>query len=450
VWPVRFWLSASETPVKGFLSFLGRGKIHFGKFKDKRNELALFDYNFCMQFIKKNAKFVIPGMAGVLLLVLALIFIKPFTKEIKIYVEGQDLPVLVRSSSKTPVEFFKQAGILMKPEDRIVVDGIQVAADKPIENPTASSIQLFKAHKINLNEDGQASEFFSAAPTLGQALWEKNIILRHADVISIPLDASIQDDLKVTIRRSQLIRIQFDGKEIALPVAADTVGDALAQAGVSLQNLDYSLPGDNEALPADRIIKVVRVSEEIKMQTAAIPFTTEYVADNQLGMDSQKLVQAGEYGFKISRIRIRYENGKEVQRKTEAEYIAKAPVVQRYAYGTQANIQTLSTPNGTIEYYRALSVWITSYHDTGSRTASGKWPAYGDVAVRPEWYKALKGSRLYIPGYGVGTITDVCPGCVGKYWIDVFIPTAEYVGWHKTETVYFLTPIPNNPLWVLP
>jgi 3D (Asp-Asp-Asp) domain-containing protein len=149
-------------------------------------------------------------------------------------------------------------------------------------------------------------------------------------------------------------------------------------------------------------------------------------------------------------VRVRYEDGKEVSRKTEAEWISKAPVTQKNAYGTMVNIQTLSTPDGTIQYYRAISVYITSYRDTGNPTASGKWPTRGDVAVRPEWYKFMKGARLYIPGYGIGTVTDVCPGCVGKPWIDVFIPTAEYVGWHSTQMVYFLAPAPINPLWVLP
>lgn len=386
-----------------------------------------------------------------LLLFLVLVILNPFGRQIKIYVEGKDQPLTVRSISNIPAVFLKQAGLTIQTEDRLLVDGIQVPVDQPVENPQFKTIQFVKANKIHLNLDGQIIEFLSAAPTLGQALWDKNIFLRVADVISLPLETGVDRDLSVTIHRSQTVRIFVEGKEIDVPVVGETVGDALAQAGISLQNLDYSLPGENESLPADRLIRVVRVSEEVKMQTTAIPFTTEYVADNRLAMDSQKLVQAGEYGLKISRIRIRYENGKENQRKTEAGYIAKAPVIQRFAYGTQANIQTLTTPDGTIEYYRAVSVWITCYHATGKPTSSGKWPAYGDVAVRLEWYKALKGSRLYIPGYGIGTITDVCGGCVGKYWIDVFVESCSMAqGWHKTETIYFLTPIPANPLWVLP
>jgi resuscitation-promoting factor RpfB len=410
----------------------------------------VFGYNFCMEFFRRNLKYILPAAVGVLLLVLAFVFINPFGDSFTIFVDGMEQPFAIKSRSTIPADFLKEAGFSLRDEDRILVNGLPVAASQPIENPGQKTIQYFRSWRINLNLDGQAIEFYSSAPTLGRALWEHNIFLVAADAVSIPLETPITRDLTVSIRRSQPVRILLAGGEINLPVAAENVGQALAQAGISLQNLDYSQPAENEPIPADRTIKVVRVSEEVKMQPTAIPYTTENVADAQLELDEKKLVQAGEYGLKIARIRIRYEDGKEVSRKTEAEFISKAPVVQKYAYGTRAAIGTLSTPNGVIEYYRAVSVWITSYHDTGSPTASGKWPAYGDVAVRPEWYRALKGSRLYIPGYGIGTITDVCPGCVGKYWIDVFIPTADYVGWHKTETVYFLTPIPANPLWVLP
>jgi uncharacterized protein YabE (DUF348 family) len=410
----------------------------------------VFGYNFCMDFIRKNLIYIVPAAAGVLLLVLALVFLNPFGNSFTIFVDGMEQPFEVKSRSTVPAEFLKEAGFTLRGEDRILVDGLPVAADRPIEDPGEKTIQYLRAWRINVNMDGQAMEFYSAAPTLGRALWEQNIFLHTSDAVTIPLETPITRDMNVTIRHSQPVRILLAGGEINLPVAAENVGEALAQAGIPLQNLDYSQPAENEPIPADRTIRVVRVSEEIKMQPTAIPYTTENVADDQLDLDEKKLVQAGEYGLKIARIRIRYEDGKEVSRKTEAEFISKAPVVQKYAYGTRAAIRTLSTPNGVIEYYRAVNVWITSYRDTGSPTASGKWPAYGDVAVRPEWYRALKGSRLYIPGYGIGTITDVCPGCVGKYWIDVFIPTADYVGWHKTDTVYFLTPIPANPLWVLP
>jgi len=404
-----------------------------------------------MDFLRKYAKFLLAGTALILVLTILLItFINNASTTVTAFVDGQDKPLKITTRSNIPAVFFKQAGLALNAEDHILVNGIQVSADKPVENIGNVVIQLRKAHQIELILDGKPSTFRSAAPMLGQALWEQSIILRTSDFISVPLETPLIADIKVTIRRSQPVRILVQGQEITLPTAAKNIGQALAQAGISLQNLDYSIPSENDPIPADRTIKVVRVREEVTTQAKPIPFTSEYVADAQLEIDSQKVVQTGEYGLRFARVRVRYEDGKEVNRKTEAEWVAKAPVTQKYAYGTKINIQTLSTPDGVIQYYRAISVWITSYHDTGNPTSSGKWPARGDVAVRLEWYKFMKGARLYIPGYGMGTVTDVCGLCVGKPWIDVFIPTSEYVGWHTTEMIYFLTPVPANPLWVLP
>jgi 3D (Asp-Asp-Asp) domain-containing protein len=258
--------------------------------------------------------------------------------------------------------------------------------------------------------------------------------------------------MQVDIRRSQPVRILVQGQEISLPTAAQTVGQALAQAGISLQNLDYSQPAENEPVPANRIIKVIRVREELQTQSKPVPFTSELVADAQMEIDSQKVIQAGLNGIKLSRIRIQYADGKEVKRQVESEWVAKQPVAQKTAYGTKINIKTVVTADGNMEYWRAVSVYITSYHDTGQTTASGKWPEKGDVAVNPTWYKKMKGLRLYIPGYGFGTIRDTCPGCVGKPWIDVFFPETAYTGWHRTEMIYFLIPAPSpaDILWILP
>jgi uncharacterized protein YabE (DUF348 family) len=409
------------------------------------------DTIFGMDFLRRNTRFLWIGTAAAFVIgILLLILSSASSSALSIYIDGQDKPLKITARSNIPAVFLKQAGIVLTSEDRILVNGIQVPVDKQVENISYSIIQLRKAHQIDLTLDGKTTTFRSSAPSLGQALWEQSVVLQTTDTISLPLETPLTLDIKVTIRRSQTIRILVQGQEIALPTAAETIGQALAQAGISLQNLDYSIPGENEPIPADRTIKVIRVREEITTQPKTIPFTTEFVADPLLQIDSQKVVQTGEYGLRIAQVRVRYEDGKEVSRKTEAERVSKAPVTQKYAYGTMVNVQTLSTPDGGIQYYRAISVYITSYRDTGSPTASGKWPARGDVAVRPEWYKYMKGARLYIPGYGIGTVTDVCPGCVGKPWIDVFIPTAEYVGWHSTQMIYFLAPAPINPLWVLP
>jgi hypothetical protein len=71
------------------------------------------------------------------------------------------------------------------------------------------------------------------------------------------------------------------------------------------------------------------------------------------------------------------------------------------------------------------------------------------VALREDLYLALQGQQLYIPGYGFASIEDVCGGCVGRPWIDLGFSDRNFEPWHSWVTVYFLTPVPANVIYVL-
>ncbi|MGV8026649.1 MAG: ubiquitin-like domain-containing protein [Anaerolineaceae bacterium] len=351
---------------------------------------------------------------------------------------------------KTLTEVLENAGYALGEGDHALVNGVKMDALQEINLEAGDTIQVRRAYPLTIQDDGINHTILTSARTVGQALWENQIMVSASDFISLPLETVIDRALDIEIRRSNLITIQVDGKQINSSASAQTVGDALAQAGVSLQNLDYSIPSEEETLPADGIIQVVRVSEEIQLVEEILPYETEYVADAEMDLDQLKIVQAGQAGLSISRVRIRTENGTEVARETEESWIAQAPVSQQTAHGTKITIQTTSTADGTIEYWRAVTVTVNSYHDTGYKTASGKWPTYGMVAVSSDWYSYMKGTSIYVPGYGVAVVEDKCGGCAGNMLIDVFIPTDQYVGWHKTLTIYFLTPVPSSIKYVLP
>ena len=71
------------------------------------------------------------------------------------------------------------------------------------------------------------------------------------------------------------------------------------------------------------------------------------------------------------------------------------------------------------------------------------------VGLRYDWYLSMQGQQLYIPGYGFGSVEDVCNGCVGKPWIDLGFSDSNFQAWHQWVTVYFLTPVPANVIYVI-
>jgi resuscitation-promoting factor RpfB len=272
-----------------------------------------------------------------------------------------------------------------------------------------------------------------------------------SDMIDPPSTSPIDQPLTVTYRPSRTYAVSVDGEVVQIASSARTVGETLAEAGIPLNALDYSLPSENEALPSDGNIKVVRVNESVVLIQMPIPFENELIASTEVPLDQVQILSPGENGLSVQRVRIRYEDGNEVSRVTEDETMVRPPETRTLAYGTKVEVKTAVVDGKTIEYWRAVDMYATSYSPCrlgtstcGSTTASGQTLKKGVVALRTDLYLSLRGQPLYIPGYGFATVEDACGGCVGKPWIDLGFSDDDYEAWHGPVTVYFLTPVPQN------
>ena len=127
----------------------------------------------------------------------------------------------------------------------------------------------------------------------------------------------------------------------------------------------------------------------------------------------------------------------------------KDPSVQKALFGTSLVMHTITVDGVTIQYWRALSMYATSYHpsEVGDITASGMPLKKGVVAVDTSLIPFY--TQLYVPGYGAAVAGDIGGGVIGR-WIDLGYSDDDYVPWHSWVTVYFLWPPPDNIVWVVP
>jgi 3D (Asp-Asp-Asp) domain-containing protein len=265
--------------------------------------------------------------------------------------------------------------------------------------------------------------------------------------------------LVVHVERSRPVWVQADGVTQVTRTRATTVSDVLAEAGVVLVGQDYSVPADDQPLPAAGVIGVVRVREEVLTEQELLPYETIYQPLPDVEIDNVQTVQVGQPGVLRRLTRIRYENGVEVSRATDEETLVQAAQPHIIGYGTQIVIRTLATPDGVIEYWRAYEMYATSYAAkfTGrtpgtfsyGRTASGKYVTQGIVAIDRSMMPF--GTRMYVPGYGFAEAADTGGGVRGRF-IDLGYDDHNYVGWHSTVMVYFLTPVPpeSSIRWIIP
>lgn len=372
-----------------------------------------------------------------------------------------DRVLTLHTTERVPSALILQAGIGFNPNDRVLLNGLPIALDQPIiADPI--TLQIRRAVNLTINTPDGGRQIQSSAFTVGEALQEASIWLRAWNLVSpalgSPISSSLVSESPITIYQfpSQSLTITSGGKTISSMSSAQTVGEALTEAGVPLIGLDYSLPPENEQLPAGGQIRVVRVTESMQLAQKPIPFESELQASADVPLDQTQILQPGEPGLTVQRIRIRYEDGKEISRVTEDETLVRPPKTRLMGYGTKIEVKTSTVDGVQIEYWRAVQMYATSYSPCRSGTdqcypgtASGRTLRRGMVGLRQSWYLAMQGQRLYIPGYGFGSVEDVCGGCVGKPWIDLGFSDNNFEPWHSWVTVYFLTPVPANVIYVL-
>jgi uncharacterized protein YabE (DUF348 family) len=297
----------------------------------------------------------------------------------------------------------------------------------------------------------------SAGATLAEALWDAGYRLYEGDGLQPGPETPISSAVRAEWQASRRLTIRIDGASIETRVAAQTVGEALAQAGVALVGLDTSVPGPDQPLPDPAQVRVVRVREEVRIDFEPLPFPVEYQPVPDLELDQLRLLEPGTYGVEARRLRIRYEDGVEVSQVAEGEWVAKEPSPRVVGYGTLVVPRVLDTADGPITYCRALRMYATSYSPSRAGTpldapwfgitASGQPLRRGLVAIDRSLIPF--GTMMYVPGYGYAEAADTGGGVRGR-WIDLGYEDNTYVSWHQYVSVYFLCPLPPGLALVFP
>lgn len=380
--------------------------------------------------------------------------------QVQVYADDQITHLL--TTAETPAEIFTEAEINFGAQDRLLVNGEASDPYQVLSGRPTHSLQIQRPASVELMAGGSKQSFQTFASSLGGALSDQNIYLQAGDQLLPEADTALvvsaNETYPVSLQSARPITIESANGTITSLVQAANTGEALAQAGMALQGLDYSLPAAGEPLPANGHIRIVRVHTEVILETEALPFGVEYIPLPEVELDTQQVVQTGAYGIQARRVQVRYEDGVEVAREISDEWVAQAPQPRIVGYGTKIVIRTEVAADGsTIEYWRKVDVFATRYSPCNlgipnycnSTTASGKTLEKGMIAVIRPWYNSMRGSGVYVPFYGYATIEDIGAGFSDRHWIDLAYSDEEWTNTSGWTTVYFLTPVPANVMWIL-
>jgi uncharacterized protein YabE (DUF348 family) len=388
----------------------------------------------------------------------------------------------IRTHALTVGQLLAEAGLQIGPADELWLGDQQVERDTPLWGGTALAsrmvshrggprllaaggqahapvVALRRASTLTLDDDGISQPLHTTSDTVGQVLDEHGVVLFVGDEVTPGLQERVAPGMVVTILRSLPIQLEVDGHTIRTRTRAEIVAAVLGQEGIALVGKDRVEPALSEPVRSGMIVRVIRVREELEVDFEPIPFETEWVADPEVEIDNIKLVREGQLGMTKRRYRILYENDQEVERTLEDVWAEQPPVNKTMAYGTKIVVRTLDTPDGPIEYWRKIRVYLTSYmprscgkppdHPRYGYTRLGLLLKKGIVATDPTVIP-LK-TKMYVPGYGRAFAGDTGGGVKGKF-VDLGYSDNDYQSWHWWGDIYLLTPVPpkSEILYVLP
>jgi len=399
-----------------------------------------------------------------LALALTLILAACQTKTIPVTIFADGQTITRNTTSLVPAEILSAADITLGPNDLVLYNGLPTPADGSLDATGSFTLTVRRAVSVTVIAPEETRTLTSAAFTVGQVLTEAGYDLHASDRVDPPVETPVlsgaeapMTGLTITYQPGASLTITADGKQVQTRSAAATVGQALAEAGIPLIGLDYAVPSEESPLPTDGQIRVVRVVETVALIQKSLPYTSRFEASADLELDQQDVLQAGEPGLAVSRVRVRAEDGAETARATEAETIVRPAQDRIVGFGTKVVIRTAVVDGVSITYWRAVRVYATSYSPCRSGTStcyyytsSRKKVEKGVIAVASRWYSYLVGSGVYVPGYGFATVEDIGGGFPDRYWIDLGYSDADFIAWGDWVTVYFLTPVPASIQYVLP
>lgn len=364
----------------------------------------------------------------------------------------------VTTHERLPILILAEAGITPQPDDRVLVNGAPQGLEEEITANGNIQLELRRAMKVKLITSEGEREITSSALTVGELLDEEKVEVGEYDKVLPPRDWRLSASLAISIRPARELTVTTGGETLTIHSSTNTVGEALAEAGIPLMGLDVSAPAEDEPLPPDGQIQVTRVSESFLVEYESIPFSTEESYSEDVPFGEQEVKQTGVNGVTMIRTRVRFENGIEVSREAEDKSTVREPITQIVVSGSKITLAPVGG-NAPYQYWYATEMYATWYSPCNSGisgcsygTSSGAPAGFGIVAVDYSIYSYLAGMRVYIPGYGLATIGDTGGGPIVEtnygvartQWIDLGYDDNNIGGLSGWVTVYFLEPAPTE------
>jgi len=325
------------------------------------------------------------------------------------------------------------------------------------------------AKRVTVVDDGVSAHYRTWSAHVTDFLSEQGIVVGPFDRISVSLAAPLGKSEHIVIERAKQILIQADGQQQVRYTTESTVGEALAELNIRVDDDDRVTPSLDEPIRQGGNIRIVRVRVETIETEHPIAYTVVKQKDNNLEQGKEKVVRTGKTGLLVKRMQRIFEDGKLVREEVLEEEVVRPAVQQIVSVGGKkpvsttlvastdnisAAARTLKLNGQTVPVKKILeNVTLTAY--TAGPESTGKKkddPNYGitysgtkvqegrTIAVDPDVIPL--GWWVYIEGIGFRRAEDIGSAVKGNK-IDIYYDNESYAkkfGRKKGYTVYVIGP----------
>ncbi len=300
---------------------------------------------------------------------------------------------------------------------------------------------------VTIYDGNQNHSILSMSTDSGVILKAAGLEIEEDDVVTAEWEFAAGS---INVTRAVDVTVSVDGVTRTITMLDGTVADALKKAGVTLGEEDIlSIPADAK-VAEDVTVTVDRVTYEERKETAVLPYGSTSYNSSSYAKGKTVVEREGVNGEITKTYRDRLVNGEVVESTLVEEVVSKEAVDEVIAVGTYvAPLVSAGGSTADFTYSKVLHGKATAYTNenglAGKYTSTGQVAQVGIVAVNPKIIPY--GTRLFITtadgsytyGYAVAGDTGGFIYSHPDTIVDLFMNTAsECYQFGRREVVVYV------------
>ncbi|MBW5424928.1 DUF348 domain-containing protein [Streptomyces sp. BG9H] len=199
---------------------------------------------------------------------------------------------------------------------------------------------------LRLTLDGERRQVWTTARTVDGALRQLGVRAEGAHLSASRSRRIGRDGLDLAVRTERTVTIMADGRERTIRTNAATVGEAVAEAGVTLRGQDTTSVAP-DSFPRDGMtVTVMRIRGSKEVREEAIPFEVKRVQDPTLFRGTEVVVQAGRQGARRVTYALRSVNGVKQRPRRIGSEVVREPQNRIVKVGTKRMPSSVAGADG--------------------------------------------------------------------------------------------------------